>query len=537
MQNSHAPNSQSDSPALSNENNQNHTTEAAQSTSAGNRIKSAKLHINHKVEFYNKKFFLTLEVLYTLLQQFYNKTIQYFKTFPIRFKVSLILTGIVLIVVTALSLFMLYYGKQMLRSRLDELCTVSIKSLSKSIGGYLLENRVAPISEAVLKMQKPGRNQEANISGLESILVINRNGKIVASAPLTDFKDSLITDIKLGQIKQLIALKIQETEEHYLYYDPILMKDRDEDIRIGTVEFKISKAEVLKPIARAQRLIILVTAIVVILSIIGIYFLSQKMVLQIHELSEGAKQVARGNLNIRIPIKTNDELGQLCREFNYMVLGLREKMQMQKFVSKATVRMIQEHGNGAELPRRSEKRIISVLFSDIRNFSLISEKHPPEKVVEIINIYLHLQAIIIEQNKGIVDKFIGDQVMGVFEGEAHEKQALSAAVAMQQAIQELNKKRRREKKVIVEVGVGLNNGDAVIGNMGSQDRMDYTVVGSMVNVGNHLCAKAKPRQIIATKNFVKNTQDLFPVLELEPIQVKGRTRPLDVFEIDYTRKT
>lgn len=448
------------------------------------------------------------------------------KNMTLRLKLILILTSLVLIVVSTLSTFVLQYGQKMLLTRLDELCTVTIKSLSKSISGDLLLNEIAPVSEIVFRTQKQG------ITGLRSIRVIDRDGRAVVSAPLQTQVDSLLQVPDYTTISDLQQLKILETDDYYGYYYPIFHGELS-GVRIGTVEFLFSKQQVLRPIAHMKRYIVLVTVLIGLISIIAIYFISQKMLLQIQQLSDGARQVGRGNLNVHIATNSNDELGRLCREFNSMVIGLREKMQMQKFVSKATVRMIKEHGNGSELPRRSEKRSVSVLFSDIRKFSLISEKYPPEEVVELINIYLDLQARIIEQNHGIVDKFVGDEVMGVFEGPDHEKHALIAAVGMQKSIRELNVKRNREKKVVLEVGIGLNSGDAVLGNMGSQDRMDYTVVGSMVNLCSHLCAKAKPQQIIATQNFVEKIDGIFSVKKLDPIAIKGRYRPVKVFEISY----
>jgi len=491
-----------------------------------------------------KKFWIILQKLGILKKTLFQKSLTTasfisqkftriktsFRSFPILIKLNLILTGIVLIVVVTFSMFVLQYGKQILRKHLDELCVVNMKSLSKSISGHLLVNKIAPISEAVFLMQKAG------ISGLKSIRVVDRSGKIVVSLPLATHIDSMLIPAKFDSIKAIRDWEIFESELYYEYYSPIVIKNIQEDVQIGTLEFRFSKKQVLKPIAQAQRLIILFAVIIILLSIIGIYFLSQKMTLQIKLLSEGAKQIARGNLNIRIPKKSNDELGRLVQEFNSMVIGLREKLEMQKFVSKATVRMIKEHSNATELPRESQKRSISVLFSDVRNFSLVAENNPPEEVVKLINIYLDLQAEIIEQNNGIVDKFIGDQVMGVFEGEHHEKDALATAVGIQKAISGLNRKRRQEKKQILEVGIGLSNGDAVLGNIGSRDRKDCTVIGSIVNLGSHLCAKAKPKQIIATYDFIAQVNGILPIKKLEPIQLKGRNRPVNVFEIAYNRE-
>jgi class 3 adenylate cyclase len=458
----------------------------------------------------------------------------YYPLFPIRLKLIIILTSLVLGVALALSLFVLQHEKRMLFNRLDEFCQFSVKTLSNTIGGDLLVKSDAQILEAVDRMQKSG------ISGLIGIRIIDlnrldltRQGKIVVATndPNYALMDTAnrIRDEQLAEIMNLTRFQIEETTDTYDYYYPIVIAK----IQIGVVKFIFSKKVILKPIADAQNVFILASAIIVLLTIIGIYFLSQKMVSQIQNLSFAVKQVAQGRLDILIPIKSNDEIGQLGRDFNNMVIGLREKFQMEKFVSKTTVRMIEKYGGNLELPHKSEKKEISVLFSDVRKFSLISEKYSPEEVVKLINIYLDLQAQIIAQNKGIVDKFVGDLVMGVFETRWHEKEALRAAVGIQKAICSLNRKRTEDDKVILEVGIGLNSGAAVLGRMGSQDRMDYSVVGSTVNVASYLCDRAKPRQILATDNFIEKTEGIFVARQLDPIQSKGNYRQISIFEIDY----
>lgn len=486
-----------------------------QTLSAEGRDKSRRL---------KKRFVQDADQLQKSMSEIIEKANRSFRTFPILLKVNLILISIVIVVVTLLSTLVMNFGEQMLRTRLDEFCTVIIKTLAKPIGGPLLEGDKASITETVLRLER------MEITGLEAIVVYNREGGIYTHSTLQTESDSTITPEKLAYVVSVTKLQMEESEAFYEYYYPVFITD---DFKVGTVEIKFSKKVVLEPIARTSQFIVLVAIIIVLLSIVGIYFLSQKMVIQIHQLSEGAKQVARGNLDVEIPVKSKDELGRLCQEFNFMIIGLREKLQMQKFVSKATVKMIQEHGNGSELPRKSDKRFISVLFSDVRKFSQIAENYSPEDVVEWINIYLDLQARIIEQNHGIVDKFVGDQVMGVFEGQNNEIHALISAVGMQKAIRELNRRRVREGKVILEVGIGLNNGVAVLGNIGSQDRMDYTVVGSIVNLGNHICNKALPNQIIATENFIEKINGRHKITQLEPILIKGRSAPIPIFEIDY----
>ena len=159
----------------------------------------------------------------------------------------------------------------------------------------------------------------------------------------------------------------------------------------------------------------------------------------------------------------------------------------------------------------------------------------PEDTVSLINIYLDLQSRVIEEGNGVVDKFMGDQVMAIFMGETMADDAVNAAVAIQRWIRELNKRRLKKKQVILNVGIGLNDGMVVMGNMGSQNRLDYTVIGDAVNLAARLCAIAKPGQIIAPISIAESLSKTYPTIRLESVMVKGRSTPVDIFEIDYDR--
>jgi len=472
----------------------------------------------------------------TLLITFLARLNFLFQSFPIRVKLSLIMGAVVISVVITLSLIVFQSEKRLLRERLDELCDVSVKSLSTLIKGNLLTGKEGDITEIILRIKKLG------ISGLQDIWVINRDGEMKTYLSLINESNPVITSEQLATLLQLKETRTIETETTYEYYYPIFHKREgagfEENVFLGVAGLRFSKSEVFAPIKRAQKIIITVMLLIILITVLVIYFLSKRMVLQIQELFVAAKRIGAGDLDVRISIKSRDELGRLGREFNNMVVGLQEKLQMQKFVSKMTVDMIKEHDNSLELSRASKKKTITVLFSDVRSFSTISEKLPPEDVVELINIYLDLQARIVEQNLGILDKFVGDQIMAIFEDENQVRNAMRCAVGIQKSIQELNQKRLKANKTILEVGVGLNTGPAVIGHIGSQARMDYTVVGSTVNVGYHLCANAKPRQIITTLELIESLNGAtYQTTKLEPIKIKGKSQPVEIFEIDYDQES
>ncbi|MCK5737602.1 adenylate/guanylate cyclase domain-containing protein [bacterium] len=453
---------------------------------------------------------------------------QYIRKFSIRLKLNLILISMVLVVTLIMSIFVLQHERKLLLDRHKLLCQLSLTNLSNSIAGHLLDNDRAEILEAIFRIEN------LNFSGLASARVILRNGESIPPNSGISYPNQSKPASDLTWLNQLTVMELKTTDREFQYYYPVRVMRQGTPVQLAAIEFRFIKAQVLRPIAEAQQVILLVTILIILLSFIGIYFLSDKLVLQIRQLSIGAKRVAGGNLNVQVPVTSTDELGELSLEFNAMVQGLREKLQMQKFVSKSTMQMIKQYSHDSELPRNGNKSFISVLFSDVRDFSSTAEAYPPEEVVQLVNIYLDLQACLIEQHNGIVDKFVGDQVMGVFEGQQQEMNALNASVAIQKTIRELNRKRASQGKVTLEVGIGLNNGYAVHGNIGSHERMDYTVVGSTVNLGSHLCNKAKPRQILIPVNFAQKVKAPFITRKMDPITIKGRKIPVSVFEIPYS---
>lgn len=449
--------------------------------------------------------------------------------------------AVVIFVIITMSLIVLQTEKKLLRERLDQLCNVSVKIMSASIKDYLLIDEEGGITAEAVITEAIMRIKRLEISGLNDIWVLNRSGEMLAYSSLVKDSDSPFISENNNQLLQLTTAQTIETDDNYEYYYPIFIRrsggNGEENILLGVVGLRFSKDVIFAPIKNAQKIIITVMLIIILFTILLIYFLSQRMVLQIQELALAAKRIGEGDLRVRISIDSRDELGRLGHEFNNMVIGLQEKLQMQKFVSKMTIKMIKEQTNSTITSPSSKKKIITILFSDARNFSTISEKLPPEEVVELINIYLDLQARIVEQNLGIIDKFVGDQIMALFDGDNQVAKAMRCAVGIQKSISQLNQKRLRTNEVILEVGIGINTGPAVIGHMGSQARMDYTVVGSTVNVGYHLCAKAKARQIIATSQLLEHTNGTYPTTRLDPIRIKGKPKPVQIFEINYDRES
>ena len=161
----------------------------------------------------------------------------------------------------------------------------------------------------------------------------------------------------------------------------------------------------------------------------------------------------------------------------------------------------------------------------------MSEKMSPEQVVGLLNIYLNLQAIVIHQRGGSIDKFVGDEVMAIFEGRGSESNAVRAALDIQRYCKAMNAMRSESGELQMFVGIGLNSGEAVCGNMGSEDYMDYTVIGDNINIAARLCGLAQPGQVLISKTIANEISDHAACKELPPVMVKGKDQQMQIYEV------
>ncbi len=187
-----------------------------------------------------------------------------------------------------------------------------------------------------------------------------------------------------------------------------------------------------------------------------------------------------------------------------------------------------------ELKLGGTRQVISILFADIRGFSTFSERLDPEKLVEIINSYMTIASDAIHQQQGVIDKFMGDAVMALYNTplrpqEDHALRAVRSAAMIISDMRAYHETVAKEDRL--SFGIGVHTGEAVVGNVGSPDRLDYTAMGDSVNLAKRLQEVAKPLQILLSDDTYNVVKDYITANELEPVQVKGRTQYTKVYEL------
>lgn len=282
-------------------------------------------------------------------------------------------------------------------------------------------------------------------------------------------------------------------------------------------------------VAVMRRQLLLWVSLGVLVATAGAVVFSRQISRPIVEVGRVAQEVGRGNLKIRVrELSTRDEVADLARRINEMIRGLHERFELAKFVSGSTVRAIAATEDA--LRPGGTRKTATVLFSDIRGFTAFSEKVEPSLVVEMLNTYLRCQAETVLAHHGDVDKFVGDEVVAVFQGEDMVRDAARCAIEIHRRVAQLNDEPPRWS---IAVGIGINTGDMIMGAVGSADRMDYTVLGDSVNLGARLCSAAAPRQTIvseSSRRYLEGCPEL-ALTELEPVRLKGKSEPVRIYDL------
>jgi class 3 adenylate cyclase len=207
------------------------------------------------------------------------------------------------------------------------------------------------------------------------------------------------------------------------------------------------------------------------------------------------------------------------------------KGSLSRIVSPSVAEMIMKDPSGLKLG--GDKTVVTMFFSDIRGFTRMSEKMDPTAIVEQLNVYFTRMTDILMELDGTLDKYVGDELMALFGAPVARPddplRAVLTGLRMLSALRELQEVWRKENKPIIEIGLGINTGEVTAGYMGSEKQLSYTVIGDNVNLAARVMGNAKPMQLLITKATLDHVSDYFDVDVLEPIMVKGKSMPIDIF--------
>jgi class 3 adenylate cyclase len=257
----------------------------------------------------------------------------------------------------------------------------------------------------------------------------------------------------------------------------------------------------------------------------------------ISALTGGVARVASGDLPLVLPVRSSDEIGRLTSAFNEMVEGLRQRdfirTTLGRYVSPEVAKTLLESPEGLKFG--GEKRGITVLMSDLRGYTRFAEQGDPAWVMELLNNFLARMTDIIIAYGGTINEFIGDAIFAVYGAPIphpnHAERAAASALAMQRAMAELNQEHAERGLPRFEMGIGINTGEAVVGNIGSEQRAKYAVVGAAVNLAARVEGCTVGGQIFLSPATYELLRAIAEVAPPVPVEVKGIAEPLLLYEL------
>lgn len=309
-----------------------------------------------------------------------------------------------------------------------------------------------------------------------------------------------------------------------------------------TTLLQFSLDEKLAPSRRLSRLMLLITAAGLVLAcLMGLGF-ARRLSQPIQTLAAHTRVIAAGDYTSRLELDRSDELGDLARSFNDMSTGLAERDQVRdlldKNVSPEVAAQLMREGSSLG----GEERKLTILFADLRGFTTLSENLPPREVVTLLNRYLDRMSLAIEAEGGVIDKFIGDEIMALFGAPVPaadcSNRAIDAALAMRRELTRLNQELAAEGQNPLSFGIGINTAHVIAGNIGSSRRLNYSVIGDGVNLAARLQSLTRNPDYATdlivsdvTLTAARRKHD-YRSRDLGAAHVKGRAQSVHIHAID-----
>jgi class 3 adenylate cyclase len=263
-----------------------------------------------------------------------------------------------------------------------------------------------------------------------------------------------------------------------------------------------------------------------------IIFLTRGLVKPVRALVAGAEEVRRGNYDVALPAKSSDEIGQLGKAFNEMVVGLKMNQKYQRLLSQVADRLVAEQLINNEAALGGELREVTVLFCDIRGFTSMTSQMPPGEVIALLNEHMSAMTPLIYEHCGVVDKFVGDMIMALFGAPSAYGDDVERAVQCALRMVECRDRLNAAGQWKFQVGIGIATGTVVAGCMGSEERLDYTVLGERVNLASRLCSVAGEGEVLiddATAAKLSGHATLIPVSDLS---LKGFSQAVQAYRLE-----
>ena len=336
-----------------------------------------------------------------------------------------------------------------------------------------------------------------------------------------------------GMGTSIAELGPQTFAVHRFHVDKLAQDGHSRAQVVAAVDVSKTTQSVHRHLYRLFGVLALITAIAVAVGV----RIATVMSLGLSQVVAAYRKLAQ-NQYIHVPtLRTKDEIELLATGFNQMVDGLVERDKLRTTFGKYMTESVLEHLLSGKVALGGKTIKVTILFSDIRSFTSISEKMEAHALVQLLNEYFTEMVRLVMSNGGVVDKYIGDAIMAVFGAPVPTEQdaanAVRAAVEMRQALRRLNERLVARGAEPLRTGIGIHTGEVVAGNIGSEQRMEYTVIGDPVNVASRLESNTKELgvDVLISDATFEETKDIIECRPVAALNVKGRAEPVMTYEL------
>jgi len=451
---------------------------------------------------------------------------------PIAIKLALAITLLIVSGMSALGFIILENQKKVLTQQMNDMGSAIVKQVANSASEMVLSGDKLGLKTLV--------NNLVDYNQIKGAVVLTDQSEILVEhgqTPSIGFIQHQLNNKKTAHIFEWGETQ-NNTTKLICFESPIKFKQ----LIAGHIIITFSKHQMVQSLENSRFVIIFATIIMSLIAILLAFIMSRHLSQPIHNLVDASKAIGAGDFRYRLNERRNDEIGELACAFNQMAHGLLQKSQVEdvfsRYVSSNVAKKVLQNLDDVELGGKHVTA--SVIFADIVGFTSISEKLPPQEVTNILNEYFSHISTIAQLHYGHIDKFMGDCAMIVFGvpeySEIHSLSAINCAIMIRELVAQLNDERVKQNKIPIHFKIGVNSGVMLAGNLGSNDRMEYTVIGDPVNIASRLAGIAKSDQIIILEELFKQDEISSQILaeKHKIIRVRGKQKPVSTWLVNHT---
>jgi class 3 adenylate cyclase len=300
---------------------------------------------------------------------------------------------------------------------------------------------------------------------------------------------------------------------------------------------EIDAAEMMQPIHHLRDELVIGILILLVISIVVAHQVSVSIHTPLEALGQFAHKIGEGDLTARVNVKGRDVAGRLGTALNEMAAGLQERDHVKEVFGRYIATQVSDEILKGQVNLGGAEKNVTVLFSDIRNFTAMSEQMTPQQVVAFLNDYFTEMVDAVFEHGGVLDKFLGDGLMAVFGSvnadPNHPRNAVHTALRMKALLGKINGLRAVSGKPPIAIGIGIHTDAAIVGNIGSRKRLEYTVVGDGVNTSSRIQALNKEfgTTILVSETTYEAVKGDFECRQMPDTHLRGKTKDLKIYEV------